>query len=153
MAAFKAQNATVVSIMLGTNDASDLHSMSPMVYRRNLLGIINGLRNEGNVRTIVLNYPPYTVPRPASHWSKASLYRLRAYMTVISSLADGKFVVLGDTKAYAYFSEHPEELGDGVHPNDTGYYNLGQLWATAFKQVAGERHDLPAFLARAVPKK
>lgn len=147
-AVFKRQGVSVVSIMLGTNDASKTHRISPQQYRKNLLQIIDGLRNQTAVRNIILNYPPYVVPKPGWHWNKKSIWRLREYAAVINLLADGKFVLLGDTTALEYFSEHPEELADGVHPNDTGYYRLGQLWAAAFKQVAGKQNDMPAFLAK-----
>lgn len=147
-AAFKTQNVSVVSIMLGTNDASKLHSLSPKEYRQNLLKIIDGLREKTTARSVIINYPPYVLPKPASHWDKKSIWRLQEYTAAIDSLADGTFVLLGDTAALHYFSEHPEDLADGVHPNDTGYYKLGQLWAAAFKQAAGELHDMPAFLAK-----
>ena len=32
---------------------------------------------------------------------------------------------------YEHFKAHPEELEDGLHPNDVGIVSINRLWAAA----------------------
>lgn len=148
VAAFRSQGVTIVSLMLGTNDASKMHRISPRIYHENLASIIAGLRSEGFIRSIILNYPPYAVPGASKYrWDDKSIHRLEDYTSKIDLLVDDNFVLLGDTKAFTHFAEHPGELRDGIHPNNTGYSRLGALWADAFKLATRRLHDMPDFVA------
>jgi lysophospholipase L1-like esterase len=140
VATFRAQNVQIVSLMLGTNDAmNEALNGTPtsQEYGKNLSAIIHGLFAQSAVRYVIINNPPYISDQNAAAIGGEQYTQvtdnLKQYATVIEGLVDGKNILQGDEVAYNYFASHPEELKDGIHPTDTGYEVLGQLWATAFQ--------------------
>jgi lysophospholipase L1-like esterase len=148
LAVFKTQNVHTVSIMLGTNDARRDKATSPATYRRNIERIVENLLGSGVVTLVIVNYPPYVAPGALGLWDGASVTRLQQYTTQLDIIAQEEGVAQGDTRAFAYFRQHPYQLADGVHPNALGHETLGKLWAQAYKrvvsdQLAKQRMSLP----------
>ena len=156
LAAFKSQNAHVVSIMLGTNDARENVAASPEEYGRNLRRIISALLASGTIQYVIVNYPPYTVPHPDGLWHADSIARLEGYMKQINALTQKPGVLLGDTSAYDYFKHHQKELKDGIHPTQSGAWQLGRLWAQAYLRamhvVVREKHMAALGFTRDIAK-
>ncbi len=123
---FQANHVQVVSIMLGTNDSKGSVSTTPAKYETNMQNIVAGVLSAG-IKHVILNYPPYLVPR--APWSNNSQQLLQEYQSKLDLLIDGKAVIQGDKAAWSYFRVHPDQLKDGVHPTAEGYAALGQLWA------------------------
>jgi lysophospholipase L1-like esterase len=124
--------ATLVSFMLGTNDA--VAAVSSGNYSTRVQNIITALKSCG-VQKIILHYQPYNNATPA-----ADPYLLQ-YQTVIGSLAaaDPTHVLVGDTTAYTYYQSNPSCEGDGLHPIATGcgYPYLASIQAAAIKGALG----------------
>jgi lysophospholipase L1-like esterase len=115
IAVFHETHVRVVSVMLGTNDAS--RYMRPTRYHAQLAQIVRALRDAGF--RVVVQKPPYIDPsRPGVTPAMDRL--LLAYW--------------GRSPAYAYFQAHPDQLSDGVHPTVTGMRALGVIWAAALDQ-------------------
>lgn len=135
LAEFKEKHVTVVSIMLGTNDANLRDKTSPEDYEKNMRAIVNGLLQTGTVTRVVVNYPPYVAPDVAGRKRDRADPLLEAYMMKIDALAGIPGVSIGDTTAYDYFRDHQNLLADGVHPTKEGYVQLGKLWAQGYEKV------------------
>lgn len=142
LAAFQSQDVTVVSIMLGTNDARDSLQTSGIEYRLHLKTIVDALLASGTINRVILNYPPYVHPEPFSDRDNQSIRWLQSYATQIDSLVNGTTILQGDTASFSYFRDHPEDLADGVHPNEQGYTVLGAFWAVSYlKAFAGLQEE------------
>jgi lysophospholipase L1-like esterase len=115
IAVFHMAHVRVVSVMLGTNDAS--RYMRPTRYHAQLARIMRALTAAGF--RVVVQKPPYMDPsRPG-----------------ITSAMDRLLLAYwGRSPAYAYFQTHPDQLSDGVHPTVTGMRALGAIWAAALAQ-------------------
>jgi len=125
---FRSEGVRIVSVMLGVNDAARL-KLPPEQYADNMRKIVDALLEDTDIRLVVLNYPTYT--QRGDRVEKD----LDAYVKELDKLANGSSIVTGDTKAYDYFKSHTDELVDGVHPTDTGYKALGELWAEALQPI------------------
>jgi len=143
MAQFEKEDVTVVSIMLGTNDSKDTLETSDIEYKLHLETIVNALLNSGSITRVILNYPPYLYPEGTGLWSKTSINRLKAYTTQIDSLVNGTTILQGDTSSFSYFRDHPEDLADGVHPNEQGYAVLGAFWAVSYLKAFADLQEEP----------
>lgn len=130
IAAFTTASVTVVSIMIGTNDAKTLTATPQATYQSNVLSTITALKAAG-FNKIFLNYSPYIVP--GGQWDSNSDVLLVQYQTAINNLIanDPTHVFQGDTTAYSFFFANQSLLSDGVHPTSAGYHDLAQLWANA----------------------
>ncbi len=113
---FHEAHVRVVSVMLGTNDAS--RYMLPTRYHAQLARIVRALTDAGF--RVVVQKPPYMDPG-RSGVTSAMDRRLLAYW--------------GRSPAYAYFQAHPDQLSDGVHPTVAGMHALGAIWAAALDQA------------------
>ncbi len=121
-AAAIAAGATLVHIMLGTNDAATGTSTSQATYQANLSAICVDLVSAG--LTPVLTYPPYsTVSRSPT--------LLLAYQTAINNLVDGSTILLGAIKTWDLFQVIPADTTDGIHPNTAGVQDMAVQWAAA----------------------
>ena len=109
---FVDDNVTVVSIMLGTNDAKSTEMITAEMYRENLNKIISHLfKAIPTLKMVVLNKT--ITPNPKYKGNYASLEdsatsgntRVKEYHTVIQALIDqGQgIIVQGDTSMYDYF--------------------------------------------------
>ena len=142
--AFEAAGVSVVSIMLGTNDAQVSIATSPQDYHDKLLSIINSLLAPGTgIQRVILNYSPYIQPNHSSAlWDSTADARLLTFQAQIDSLCNGTTILQGDKLAFPFFQQYPEQ-GDGVHPNPQGHQDLGDLWAIAITNALGGTNTLP----------
>ena len=135
--AFEKAGVSVVSIMLGTNDAAVRFHATPQEYHDKLLGIVNSFLAPGTgIHKVILNYSPYIQPTHPDAWDGTSDALLLAYQAQIDSLCNGTTILQGDRRAYSFFQQHPEQ-GDGVHPNPQGHQDLGRLWAIGITKALG----------------
>jgi lysophospholipase L1-like esterase len=135
VSAFSAAGVTTVCIMLGTNDCKTATRISAEAYKDNLQEICDALVLLGY--TVILNTPPFIVSGALGAWdSAAALTYLPAYKVARQEIADADptHVFIGDELAYDYFATNQTQLGDGVHPNDTGHRYLEEtLWYNGVK--------------------
>jgi len=140
MAEFRQKGVTVVSIMLGTNDARNDQMTTSAQYVSNMRLIIHGLLSSGVIKAVILNYPPYvSLGAQQGQWGTESQQRLTSYLKDIDTLVNGKTVLQGDTSSYSYFAAHLDQLADGVHPNAIGHAYLGALWAASYTRLSTDR--------------
>ncbi len=142
--AFEKAGVSVVSIMLGTNDAQISIATSPQDYHDKLLWIINSFLAPGTgIQKVILNYSPYIQPTHSSPlWDTTADSRLLTFQAQIDLLCNGTTILQGDKTAYTFFQQHPEQ-GDGVHPTPPGHQDLGALWAIAITNALGGTNTVP----------
>jgi lysophospholipase L1-like esterase len=130
--AFKKRGVERVLVMLGTNDAIR-DRRAPAAYAANVEALARALNTAGY--KVILNVPPYCVPGAKGVSAEASAL-CRAYQDAVAGLNRGRDVVLGDDgQAYEYFRRHPDELHDGIHPNQRGARSLADIWARGAARV------------------
>ncbi len=135
--AFEKAGVSVVSIMLGTNDANARFHATPQEYHDKLLEIVNSFLAPGTgIGKVILHYSPYIQSSPPVAWDKTADAHLLAYQAQIDSLCNGTTILQGDKMAFRFFQQHPEQ-GDGVHPNPQGHQDLGRLWAIGITKALG----------------
>ena len=141
-------NPVWVLVMLGTNDVRSGELFSPETHEKNLQALTYDLVASGY--NVVLNEAPSFSTSTAFNgvkWDASALALLQSYhpgeQAIVDSFAKtapGR-VFLGDTTAFAYFSNRPtlfQEYGQygGLHPNGKGGTDaLATLWAKAFEGV------------------
>jgi lysophospholipase L1-like esterase len=137
---------THVSIMLGSNDCRNNNVsgggddqpagyVSAATYGSNMANICGYIVGQG--LKVILHYPPCSVVNSDGFThTETSVDMLRQYQGQLDALVDGEHVLRGDTQAFNYFAEHPEELTDGLHPDpSSGSKSLGLLWARAEDRI------------------
>ncbi|WP_082629385.1 SGNH/GDSL hydrolase family protein [Chthonomonas calidirosea] len=129
LAAFQGAGVSVVSIMLGTNDAYG--GMPQATYQSNLQAIVNGLVANGF--KVILNSPPYILN---TNYANANALLESAYPKAIAAVvaSNPKMVYQGALYDYRYFAQHVDEMKDQFHPNDAGIQSYAKMWAQAFIQ-------------------
>jgi lysophospholipase L1-like esterase len=134
--AFQNAGVTIVSIMLGTNDANG--AVAASTYQSNLQTIVNQLVATGF--KVIINNPPYIAAYNLGADSLLESSYPAAIAAVVAS--NPKMVVQGALYDYRYFYQHTTEMVDSLHPNDTGIQSYAKMWAQAFIQaflVPGKR--------------
>jgi lysophospholipase L1-like esterase len=141
--AFSTAGVTVVSLMLGTNDARTPSgnslapsALTPQQHFTNMQGIVNSLTNAGF--KVVLEEPIYTVPGSAFNgvaWPSNVDSVYAQYFALDSTLANGVNVFIGETSGITSFANAGELYTDGVHPSASGGNDLGALWAGAVENA------------------
>jgi len=128
--------AELVTVMLGTNDATGFLPLRPSQpvpveeYAAALSKIVNALRDAGARRVLLMTPPPRCETA-----SKATLDRLKGYRReVLATCATTPEVVCGPD-AYALLdpAEHFEACD--AHPNATGHATLGKQLAHQVKKL------------------
>lgn len=107
------------AVAYGTNDAAG-NAVETSRFRGNLSTILDKIQRAGRVPILA------TIPF-ASDGQHANVGRFNA---VIDELRRARALPAGPD-LYAWFSAHPEELRDGVHPDDRGIASITRLWAEA----------------------
>jgi acyl-CoA thioesterase-1 len=107
------------AIGYGTNDAAG-NSTDTTRFRANLQTIVDSVRGAGRVP--ILASIPFA--SDGEHRNIPAFNRVVAELRTASSLPAGPDL-------YAWFAAHPEELEDGVHPNDRGVVSMNRLWGEA----------------------
>jgi lysophospholipase L1-like esterase len=107
------------AIMYGTNDAAGNSSQTAR-FRTNMQTIVDRVRGAGRVP--ILATIPYA--SDGQHGNIVDFNRVLDDLRRANSLAAGP-------DFYTWFAGHPEELRDGVHPNDRGVVSMNRLWGEA----------------------
>jgi acyl-CoA thioesterase I len=107
------------AIAYGTNDAAG-NASDTTRFRSNMQTIINSVRAAGGVP--ILAMIPFATDD--QHHDIPKFNRELDDLRVTNSLPVGPDL-------YTWFAAHPDELRDGVHPNDRGIVSMNRLWAEA----------------------
>ncbi len=110
------------AILYGTNDAAG-NNADVSGFRANLEEMAKLLKDAG--RTAIFARIPYA---PEGH----------DHVPEFNAEIDAVTEKLGLPKGpdlYAHFKAHPEELADGLHPNDAGIVSINRLWAEAVEPL------------------
>jgi lysophospholipase L1-like esterase len=125
-------SANYFLILYGTND-SLIPIVSKDAYKANMQAIITAIKNAGRIP--YLAKVPYVDPTnplfpPGFIFNDGAI---RQYNQAIDELVadplNGISVVPPDF--YGWFQSHTSQLGDGLHPNGTGYRSMADLWFNA----------------------
>jgi acyl-CoA thioesterase-1 len=102
----------------GTNDAAG-DSTETAGFEQNLDAMVKLVKAAGRVPLIARI--PYA---PKEHDG------IPKFNAAIDAIAKKNGLMPGPD-LYAHFKAHPEELSDGLHPNDAGIVSINRLWAAA----------------------
>lgn len=141
LADFQRKDVTVVSVMLGTNDARNDQMTSSAQYLSNMHKIIDTLLVTGTIKAVILNDPPYVNLGKLDLWSPESHIKIDSYIKDIDLLVNNDNILRGDTESTTFFKAHPDQQVDGVHPNAEGYAHLGALWAASYTELLNSDKD------------
>jgi acyl-CoA thioesterase I len=108
-------------IEYGTNDGWT-KKIGPDSFMVNMQTIISAIINAGHVP--ILAHIGWN-----DAWTNIPEYNAR-----VDTLIRRNSLMAGPD-FYAYFKDHPGEIGDGVHPNATGYLSMNRLWAQAMDSL------------------
>ena len=155
---FRSAGVNAVSIMLGTNDAKVGDHIPAEMYRHNLETTIAHLfSNIPTLRVVVLNDPitpnrsyagyPGLINSPTSGYT-----RIEEYHAQLKLMVNKSTIIHGDTGMYSYFTQHPEEVPDSIHPQGIGTTHLGNAWANAiYKAMNATTGPVPPATFTPVP--
>jgi len=122
-------SANYFLILYGTNDAI-IPAVSKAAYKANMQAIITAVRSAGKIP--YLAKVPYVDPLnpnfPAGFsFSDGAIQQYnQAIDELVADPLNGISVVPPDF--YGWFKSHPDQLDDGLHPNNTGYQSMATLW-------------------------
>jgi lysophospholipase L1-like esterase len=115
--------ADIVLLHIGTNDIEEGHAFSADIAR-----ILNEIRRRSTDITVVLalivNQYPYS-PETTAYNAEVSLMALQR-------IAEGHPIILVDMENALVY---PDDLGDGVHPNNSGYAKMADVWFEALTEI------------------
>ncbi|GEJ57797.1 GDSL-type esterase/lipase family protein [Anaeromyxobacter diazotrophicus] len=106
--------ARVVVLGFGSNDGD------PAAFRADLVEAIRRVRAAGRIAIV-----PRIPFRPGSPVDYPA--RLNAVVDEVTATLG----LLPGPDLYAWFRDHPEQLADGLHPDDRGAVEMSRLWAEA----------------------
>ena len=112
----------VVCLGYGTNDAAG-NGTDTADYEKNLRALGAEVKTAG--RTPVIARIPFA---PKEHDG------VGAFNAVVDRVTKDEGLVTGPD-LYAHFKAHPDELSDGLHPNDKGIQSINRLWAQALEAL------------------
>jgi lysophospholipase L1-like esterase len=132
---FNAGNVELVHLMLGANDGCNA------TYKDNLQIIIDTLKDNSitnqNIKHVILSEPIYRKDGAGEN-SAFNQCQIAFSADLVALVAENSgFVLLGDTTAFEWFSDHQDEdiWSDSVHENSTGATKLAELWANAIESA------------------
>lgn len=136
LAAFATAGVSIVSIMLGTNDAQTVFNITPDQHYANMRNIVGRCIAAGF--KAVFHKPLYTAPN-AMPWPVNPNALYDQYWIKDQGLIDGVNVFAGDSSNYSYVSQNPGALAsDGVHPaNSNSGIAIGKNWGFAVLHKIG----------------
>jgi len=111
------------AIAYGTNDAAG-DTVDVARFKNNLLTIVHRLQGVGRVP--ILSKIPF-----ASDGKHPSIAKLNA---VIDEVRGDNSLPAGPD-LYSWFLDHPDQLRDGIHPDDKGIESINRLWAEAVDRL------------------
>lgn len=106
------------AICYGANDAAGDASDTTR-FRRNILAIVDAVRDAG--RTAILATIPFATEGHR---------HIPRFNAAIDEVRRERGLAAGPD-LYAWFAAHPDELADGLHPNERGIASINRLWAEA----------------------
>jgi lysophospholipase L1-like esterase len=111
------------AIAYGTNDAAGNASETTR-FRANMQVIVDRVRQSGKVPILA------TIPfaSDGQHSNIPKFNRVIEDLRAVDSLPAGPDL-------YAWFVAHPDELRDGIHPNDRGIVSINKLWGDAVEAL------------------
>jgi lysophospholipase L1-like esterase len=112
-------DARFIGVGYGTNDAAGDGS-DTRTFRANLDRLVARIQAAGRVPILA------TIPFAADGHHR----NLPRFNDVIDELRRARSLPAGPD-LYTWFSAHPEELRDGLHPDDQGIASINRLWADA----------------------
>jgi len=92
-------------------------------YKDNLQKIISAILAAGKI--------PFLAKVPYSTRSSIDISSIREYNIVVDELVTANNITVTPPDFFTYFQEHPEEIADGIHPNNIGYKSIANLWFNA----------------------
>lgn len=104
------------AICYGTNDAAGNSHPGPD-YKSNLDGMVKLLKDNGRVP--IFAKVPYSTK---DHDNIPEYNQVIDDVTAKNGLTPGPDL-------YSHFKAHPDQLSDGIHPNDAGIVSINRLWA------------------------
>jgi lysophospholipase L1-like esterase len=107
------------AIAYGTNDAAG-NATSTERFRSNMQTMVARVRAAGRVP--ILASIPFATDDQHRH--------IPSFNRVIDELRETNALPAGPD-FYRWFEAHPDELRDGVHPNDRGIVSMNRLWGEA----------------------
>lgn len=110
-------------ISYGTNDSANGDPQFAPAFGARLSTIVAKLQAAG--KTVFVPRIPYKTGGEAY---------LAAYNAQVDAVC-AQFGLAPAPDLYAWFIAHPEQLYDGVHPNDAGARAMNQLWADAVRTL------------------
>jgi acyl-CoA thioesterase-1 len=116
----------------GTNDAAN-NTSDTSHFKENMSLIIERVRQAGRVAILA------TIPFASDDQHRT----IPLFNGVIDDLQSFYALPRGPN-LYAWFQAHPEELDDGVHPNDRGISSINRLWAEAVDPLYPREDRAPA---------
>lgn len=123
--------AEMVTIMLGTNDATGFFEPAPITpeqYRENMSDLVTSLINDGAEQVLLMSPPPMCAAA-----DPLTVGRLTAYRLIIKDLCETLPGVICGPDVYTLLN--PEDFaGCDVHPNGVGHQKLGIAVAKAISE-------------------
>ena len=92
-------------------------------YKENMQRIISAIRSEGKIPCLAK--VPYTTV------GSINISSIREYNEVVDELVAANKIAVTPPDFYTYFQKHPDELSDGMHPNNIGYDSIANMWFSA----------------------
>jgi lysophospholipase L1-like esterase len=78
---------------------------------------------------------PYLAKVPFANFSGISDSAIQDYNAVIDELVGVNGIQVVPPDFYTYFKAHQNELDDGLHPNETGYQSMANMWFTVLQSI------------------
>jgi lysophospholipase L1-like esterase len=115
--------ADIVLLHIGTNDIEEEHAYSADIAR-----ILDEIRRRSTGITVVLaliiNQDPYS--------PETTAYNVEVSNMALQRIAQGHPIILVDMENALVY---PNDLEDGVHPNNSGYAKMAEVWFEALTEL------------------
>jgi acyl-CoA thioesterase-1 len=117
-----------VAIGYGTNDSWGNQDPVSVKFEQTMETLVQAVLDAGRVP--ILARIPYACEPEAGSGTPGGHRTIPEFNEIIDRL-QAKYELPCGPDLYAWFAAHPEQLGDCVHPNQTGYREMNRLWAEA----------------------
>jgi acyl-CoA thioesterase I len=117
-----------VAIGYGTNDSWGNKDPVSVGFEDTMESLIQAVLDAGRVP--ILARIPYACEPDPSSGTPGGHTTIPKFNAIIDRLQT-KYELPCGPDLYGWFRAHPEQLGDCVHPNQTGYKEMNRLWAEA----------------------
>jgi lysophospholipase L1-like esterase len=114
--------ADVILLHIGTNDIEEGHQDPADIAR-----ILDEIRRRSTDITVVVALIINQYPSS----SETTAYNAEVSHMALQRIAEGHPIILVDMENALLY---PDDLGDGVHPNDSGYAKMAEVWFEALSE-------------------